>query len=371
MDISVIIPLFNGEKWIRETLNSVLRQTESPKEIIVVDDGSDDKSPSIVEEFSGVTLIENPGNGPCAARNYGARMSEGEALAFVDQDDLWHKDHLRTVKRAIEDYPNYVGVFSNIAYFDGTGSPEYSLSDHSPRRFDPWKFYPSNSLGEPVGAVVRRSTFEEVDRWTQEFEGCDDYHLWLKLASVGDIVQTGCTTAAHRNHEQSYSHKFRFGAVEEYYSQHVAASGDALKHKRQRGGCTDEYARRHEGGKALLNFLNALRRNDLSGMKASIKQFGAALSSESRTAVASTWDSFVWYISPYIERLDGREFEIKVIELLRQLPEDASYPREILHDWAVGRTPPALLVKRYPFRFYYWRLLARHEIHKLRTRLAP
>lgn len=372
MHISVVIPLFNGEDWIRETLRSVVGQTESPKEIIVVDDGSEDNSPDIVKEFPEVTLLENPGDGPYEARNYGARVSETETLAFVDQDDLWHEDHLQLMKRALEAYPGCVGVFSDIAYFSDTESPEYSPEGFSPHPFDPWELYPSNPLGEPVGAVVRRSAFEEVDRWNNEFVGSGgDFHLWLKLASLNGLVLTGGTTAAHRLHERSYSYRLRAEALEDSFSRRIATSEDALKRRQQRGRDIDDYVHRLEALKSLLGLLSAFRREDTAGMETSVKQFGTALSDESETGVAATWEIFAWYVTPYIEELDGREFEMRLLDLLGHLPEDASGPRKVLHEWATGRTPPALLVKRYPSKLYYWRLLVVHEIRKLRTHLTP
>lgn len=103
--ISVVIPLFNGAAFIKRTLESVLAQTVAARQIIVVDDGSDDESPAIAEGFPQVTLLRQAHAGPGAARNLGSEHSAGEWVAFLDADDLWFPDHLAEVLRLIHSVP--------------------------------------------------------------------------------------------------------------------------------------------------------------------------------------------------------------------------------------------------------------------------
>ena len=93
LDVAVIIPLYNGSKWIRKTLESVFSQTHLPKEVIVIDDGSKDDSLQIVSEFESVTLVNNPFKGANLARNFGFTQTRSPLVAFLDQDDIWHPDH--------------------------------------------------------------------------------------------------------------------------------------------------------------------------------------------------------------------------------------------------------------------------------------
>lgn len=93
--ISVIVPLFNNEKYIAEAIESVLLQNYRPVEIIVVDDGSTDKSAPIVKSFSEtVSYHLQPHRGPGAARNYAVERSAGQYLAFLDADDIWMPEKL-------------------------------------------------------------------------------------------------------------------------------------------------------------------------------------------------------------------------------------------------------------------------------------
>lgn len=84
--ISVIVPVFNGEKNIGKCLESLLKQVKKPDEIIVVDDGSKDQTMAIAKNFSGVVFLEQEHRGPAAARNTGARKARGDLLLFIDSD---------------------------------------------------------------------------------------------------------------------------------------------------------------------------------------------------------------------------------------------------------------------------------------------
>ncbi len=97
--VSIITPCYNGEKYIRETIESVIAQTYPQWEMIVVDDGSQDRSVSIVSEYEKkderIRLIKQANAGSAAARNRGIKQAEGQYIALLDADDLWHKDFLK------------------------------------------------------------------------------------------------------------------------------------------------------------------------------------------------------------------------------------------------------------------------------------
>jgi glycosyltransferase involved in cell wall biosynthesis len=94
--VSVIVPVFNAERYVADAINSILRQTSSASEIIVVDDGSTDASAEVVKSFGSAIIYCYQGNrGAAAARNKGIRLAAGAFLAFLDADDLWTPDKLR------------------------------------------------------------------------------------------------------------------------------------------------------------------------------------------------------------------------------------------------------------------------------------
>ena len=94
--ISVIIPVYNAEKYIRETLNSIIDQSYKNWEIILVENGSEDKSPDIIREYEkkypGIRMIKGPGKGPGPARNRGLKLAKGDYIVFVDADDYIEKN---------------------------------------------------------------------------------------------------------------------------------------------------------------------------------------------------------------------------------------------------------------------------------------
>lgn len=109
--ISVVIPLYNKEKSITTTLESVLAQSYTDYEVIVVDDGSTDNSVSVVEsiissfQHSNIQLFSKPNGGVSSARNFGIEKSRGEYVAFLDGDDVWDKDFLKSMAELIDEYP--------------------------------------------------------------------------------------------------------------------------------------------------------------------------------------------------------------------------------------------------------------------------
>jgi len=93
--ISCIVPVYNGERYLKEALDSILVQTHCPLEIIVADDGSTDGTASVVAGYGeGVKHLWQPNAGETAARNMGLSAAQGEFVAFLDADDLWHPEKL-------------------------------------------------------------------------------------------------------------------------------------------------------------------------------------------------------------------------------------------------------------------------------------
>ena len=123
--ISVVIPLYNKEQSIAATIQSVLAQTYTDYEIIVVDDGSTDNSLKVVQERVSelenerVRIIHQENAGVSAARNKGILESKGKYIAFLDADDLWAPNYLATLAALIADFPN-AGLYS-LGYVEMKG----------------------------------------------------------------------------------------------------------------------------------------------------------------------------------------------------------------------------------------------------------
>ena len=118
--VSIIIPNYNSISYIKETIDSVLKQTHKQVEIIVVDDGSTDGSFEFIQSLSlpNLKLLKNPTKGACAARNHGLRISSGDYIQFLDSDDLLDHDKIRVQVELLEKYHENVAVCSTRHFYD-------------------------------------------------------------------------------------------------------------------------------------------------------------------------------------------------------------------------------------------------------------
>lgn len=115
--ISVIVPVFNGEQFLDEALQSILDQTYRPLQILVVDDGSTDRSAQIAERYSGVHLLRNTHRGLGATLNAGVTHATGELVAFLDADDRWRPEKLMQQATVLRNQPEIDMVFCQLRQF--------------------------------------------------------------------------------------------------------------------------------------------------------------------------------------------------------------------------------------------------------------
>src|SRR5215831_5817775 len=119
--ISVVLPVYNGERFLTSALRSILDQGYSNLEIIVVDDGSTDRSAELSRSFDGVKYFHQSKRGAAAARNLGIGNARGGWLAFLDHDDLWLPGRIRAQIRCIQDQPGLELVVGNTQVIDERG----------------------------------------------------------------------------------------------------------------------------------------------------------------------------------------------------------------------------------------------------------
>lgn len=180
--VSVIIPVYNGERYLRTAIESVLAQNVCPIEIIVVDDGSTDASQTVAREFMPmVQVITQSNRGASVARNRGVALAHGEILAFLDADDLWLADKLQYQLPVLRDNPAVTMVFGQVEQFY---SPELSATATLP---DLGERHTLNGLH--VGAMlIRRSAFDQVGPFDPQWQVAH-FIEWYKRAQ-----KTGLTS---------------------------------------------------------------------------------------------------------------------------------------------------------------------------------
>lgn len=231
MDVAVIIPLFNGAEWIEETLQSVYSQDQLPAEVIVVDDCSTDSSREIVsEKFPDTKLLINKGKGSSEARNAGIESSQSPLLAFLDQDDLWHPAHLKTLTKLAVNAPDVNCVVSSADCFSGD-APSYSPSPQPANFFDPWERFPfTMGVVGPSVALFRRDFLTSAGNWQVEGTGMGDILLFLKAASSSPLLSTTTISVGKRVHAKQQWHDVR-SDVRVYMKRRIEVTRLALEYR--------------------------------------------------------------------------------------------------------------------------------------------
>lgn len=188
-EFSIIIPCFNAEKTISETLESVLAQTFPSWEAICVDDGSSDRTLQIIREFSlrdeRIRLVCNPSKGPSAARNYGARnLARGTVLSFCDADDMWHPEKLQSLHVAFAD-TTVKGAFGQIAFFTDVPSDAAVVSTvpHSELTID--TLLGENPVCTASNINICRNTFLASGGFCEDMVHNEDLEWLVRVVGAG------------------------------------------------------------------------------------------------------------------------------------------------------------------------------------------
>lgn len=185
--ISVVIPLYNKEKSIAKTLQSVLTQTYTDYEIIVVDDGSTDASvevvQSVMKQTNKIQLLQKSNGGVSSARNHGIRNANSEYVAFLDGDDIWNKDYLKTQVELIKDYPDSGMWGVNYAdIYDGKVNP---YNQGVPKNMRGYVLnYFSTSHGDifwTSAVVVQREAAISVGLFDERIKISEDMDFWYRI----------------------------------------------------------------------------------------------------------------------------------------------------------------------------------------------
>jgi glycosyltransferase involved in cell wall biosynthesis len=186
--VSVIIPVYNGERYLAAAIESVLAQSHRPTEVIVVDDGSTDGSAAIARDFPPVQYTWQANAGTAAARNSGVALARGDLLAFLDADDLWTPCKLERQAAALQADPDLEAVFGHLQQFH---SPE--LDDARKAAIVcPTEIVPACT---PGAMLIQRAAFFRVGLFNASFvlgEGIDWYlratEAGLKMLVLPEVV---------------------------------------------------------------------------------------------------------------------------------------------------------------------------------------
>lgn len=181
--VSVVITTYNSMTYLPEALESVLRQTFTDFEVLLVDDGSSD---STVQWASGlveprVRLISQENQGVCVARNTGIAYARGEYVAFLDSDDLWEPTKLEKQVRCLEDNPAVGLVHTWLALIDERGNLT-GRDLASKAEGDVWKQIVQKNTVACSSVLARRCCFETVGVFDPNLRVAEDWDMWIRIA---------------------------------------------------------------------------------------------------------------------------------------------------------------------------------------------
>ncbi len=183
--VSIIIPCFNGERFLARTLESCQSQTYENLEIILVDDGSTDSSNQIAKGFEGVRVIEQKNKGVSSARNNGIKNSNAEYLAFLDADDILLKNSISLRVNFLEEnkeYPLVHGFEERVDENEAEIEIEKGQDGHVSKKLLQFR---EKVIHSPSSVMVRSRVVEEIGGFNEKLSTSADWEFWLRLSKKG------------------------------------------------------------------------------------------------------------------------------------------------------------------------------------------
>jgi glycosyltransferase involved in cell wall biosynthesis len=240
--VSVVIPTFNGERFLADTLRAVLSQTLAPIQLIVVDDGSADATTDIVAAAAPSALVVRQANaGVSAARNHGLRLASGEFVVFLDQDDIWHPQMLQRQVAWLDAHPEHDVVVSPYQHWLPTPDGSYQTpgqvwpppKEGADPEFTGWVYHQFllDCWALTSGTMMRRESALAVGGFDETLPYSEDWDLWIRLSQCSRFARLRWPTVLYRHHPVQGSRTprdrdFRCELLERALLRHGPASQD-------------------------------------------------------------------------------------------------------------------------------------------------
>jgi glycosyltransferase involved in cell wall biosynthesis len=210
--ISVLMPVYNAERYVARAIESILAQTLGDFEFLIVDDGSKDGSRAIVERYaatdSRIKLVSRPNTGIVAALNEMIERSTGELLARMDADDVARPDRFERQVAYLDAHPECVMVGSRVRIIDPDGHPLTILNEAlTHEQLDSGMLADAGQLIYHPSVVIRKRAIDQVGVYRDDFLHCEDLDLFLRLAETGRIVNLPEPLLDYREHMAKVGHE--------------------------------------------------------------------------------------------------------------------------------------------------------------------
>ena len=225
--VSVIIPAYNAEKFIVDALDSIFAQTYRPIQIIVIDDGSNDRTAKIVRSYQTsrsseaieqieLQYIYQENGGPSKARNSGIKVAKGKYLAFLDSDDMWPQSKLSLQGKMMKRHPEVSLLFGDSQRFSETiaNTPSMFQANSYGKDFFGNEFYVLDAYKKIItcgnfittgSVIVRRDALESVGLFDESLKYSEDVDFWLRIALKYPVAYTDNLCLVRRIHKANLS----------------------------------------------------------------------------------------------------------------------------------------------------------------------
>jgi len=207
-DVSVIIPTYNRCASLCVAIESVEQQTLKPREIIVIDDGSNDDTALVLNrDYPDVQLLQQTNHGVSHARNQGIRRACSPWLAFLDSDDRWFKTKLAEQMSAISDAPVHK-ICHCDEHWIRNGKRVNPMNKHQKRGGFIFEHCLPLCAISPSAVIIHQSIFEDVGLFDESLPACEDYDLWLRICAKYPVLFVESALLAKTGgHDDQLSHK--------------------------------------------------------------------------------------------------------------------------------------------------------------------
>lgn len=209
--ISIITPVYNVEKFLQQTIDSVLIQTYSNWELILVDDGSTDKSSEICQTYlkkdKRITYIHKENGGQASARNLGIKNAKGDYITFLDSDDFYCEDKLEHHLKDMKDHPADFYYGGGFMYFENRTENKIEQYDWRFGEFSGENFFKIlyHSCSVNINSVlIKKTLFDTVGLFDEStiLRGTEDWDLWLRIAdNVNSVYGNPVPKVYYRIHD--------------------------------------------------------------------------------------------------------------------------------------------------------------------------
>lgn len=204
--VSIVIPTYNHASFVGHAIQSVLQQEYQDYEIIVVDDGSQDHTATVVAAFGEkVRYLWQENSGLSAARNRGIGAAKGKLIGLLDADDLYKPHFLSTLVPIIESHRDIDAIYCTCQFVDGENNPLFQKTE---KIVPPAQLYNSLLNGNfivPLCMLAHKYCYERVGLFDKNLQGCADWDMWLRMAKEYTILGVNHNLARYRVLPQSMS----------------------------------------------------------------------------------------------------------------------------------------------------------------------